>query len=165
MDELDPERVAYAAALGHPAALEVIEPAVLPTTQRKRVERGAKLLGRVGSVRWACDLADHALDHAWTDKSDTRPAEAIAAARVRAGCPRTDHTGTSAVWSAPCAALAARAPWAAARSALASAQSSSVYQPEEVRVVQVAAAAWEAVLSGAITWDEVLADLAERLLA
>ena len=102
--EVSRERVAYAAALGHPVALAVVEPSALPGTHRAQAERGCEILGHVGLVRWACDLEEAALAEHWRS-DDTRPAEAIAAARAWAECPCEEHqeaarAATRAAWAA-----------------------------------------------------------------
>jgi len=202
--EIDPMRVAYAAALGHPVALQVVEPAELPADPRSRVELGVGQLSYVAAVRWAADLAETAVVRA-THGDDLRPASAIAAARAWADCPCREHAITAgraleaatdamreasvasiAAWEAADtgteeeieeSVAAARAWWAeqtAARLAQTAARlaASSTGAPRDRRipglprtVAWLAEALDSANQSGALTWPEVFAGLANRLLA
>ena len=153
--DVSPERVALAAALGHAAALELSDPAALPGDPRKRAQAACEALGKVESVRWACDLADRALAHAWTDSSDPRPAKAVAAARAWADCPCEAHRAA--------AARGARATLEPAPAATAAAVATA-WAVWTVWEVWAAWAGRDAVRSGAVTWPEAHAMLAERLL-
>jgi hypothetical protein len=164
--EISPDRVAYAAALGHPAALLIAEPAELPAEPRERSARGARLLGHVETVRWACDLAERAVDHAWTT-FDPRPADAIAAARRWADCPCEEHRqDAEAAWTSAEAALPVwpeRMAVEVVLATMAAAEAAEAGVPTWAAWA-AAEAAENAVLSGAMTRPEVFHDLAERLL-
>jgi len=119
------ERVAYAAALGNTAALEVCEPIELPADSPgwafSWVRHGTRLLDPVEASQWAYGLAKRAFAASpWTDADQAMEA------------------AMGAMW--------AEESWARGKH------------------VWAAEAAFGAVESGAITWDEVLASLAERLL-
>lgn len=135
-NELDRRRVAYSASLGHEVALQVVEPAVLPAEHLERAEQAARLLGRVDAARWARALADLTVTHAWTEAAPNAPTAGMTAVVA--------EVESAARW----AEFAAR-------------PKSTMEEWE----VTVGAAATAAVLSGAITWPEVLADLAEMLIA
>ena len=175
-DAITHERVAYAATLGHETALQVVEPAKLPRGPRTRTQCGAVLLSPIEAVRWATDLAELAVDRAWTDASDTRPADAIAAARAWADCPCEEHVtrvrvAAHAAWSVnisrsarAAAEAAARAGFAAFATAVPAEATATKKKKKMAATTAVMWAADAAVKSGAITWDEVFASLAERLV-
>jgi len=164
--EIDRERVAYAAALGHPVALQVVEPAELPADPRERTEPGVRLLSHVEAVRWAADLAAVVV-RAATHGDDLRPANAIAAARAWADCPCEEHR-QAATQAATEAVELAEAAWAARDAAAAEAAAWTAAAATAVPAMREASAAWAsaaAVRSGVVNWHEVFADLANRLLA
>jgi len=120
-DEIDPKRVAYAAALGHPVALQVMEPAWLPDSQLQRVEKCLRLMDTLEITRFA---------------------EAVESGHL--GGP--DSVGSGYKWGT----------WRDRR------------RPRKVRLFASGAAttmAHQAVAAGKFTWDELLVDLADRLLA
>jgi len=163
-DAITHERVACAAMLGHESALQVAESVELAATPRLAAKRGAKLLGQVEAVRWAADVAEQAVERVWTNVSDRRPAEAIAAARAWMDCPCENHAKRAA---AAVYAATEDAEYATTRSGDTERSAASVASAASVPS-WAGTASWAvywAVCAGAITWDEALADLAERLLA
>jgi len=160
MDEISLERVACAAALGHEVALQVANPTDLPARPGPLAEHAARLLGPVEAGRWAADLAELAVAHAWIDATDTRPARAIAAGRAWVACPCQEHMAAADAAAAE-AEEAAWATWGPAREAALAA----AWAAEAEAGAGAAWAALAAVRSGVLTWAEVCASLAERLLA
>jgi len=169
--EISMERVAYAAALGHRIALQVVEPAKLLEDKRNQVEQGAALLGSVKATRWVCDLAECAIAHAWIDVSDHRPAEAIAAARAWADCPCEEHArmartarGGAEAAAISISSLLARGPKDVWEAAWAAAAAAATAIHKAAWMVETAWTVEKAIRAGAITWDDALDDLAERLM-
>jgi len=174
LGQIAPERVAYAAALSNPVALALIEPAELPADPRERSAYAARPLSHIEAVRWAADLAELAIKHAWDTNYDQRPAEAIAATRRWAGCPCEHHRAAVVMARASVMDLSSTS-WPS----LSVTSWAAVYATALTAVWAADAAAWAAVWatkgagwvaqaavrSGAITWDGIYIDLADRLVA
>jgi len=169
--EISVERVAYVAALGHRIALQVVEPAEISEDKRNQVEQGAALLGSVKATRWVCDLAECAVAHAWINVSDHRPAEAIAAARAWADCPCEAHErmartarGDAEAAAISISSLLTRGPKVVWEAAWAAAAAAATALHKAAWMVETSWTVEKAIRAGAITWDDALDDLAERLM-
>jgi hypothetical protein len=163
--EIAPERLAYAAALGHPTALQVAEPAELNAHWRTRCELGASLLRKVEAVRWGLDLAERAMTKAGEDATnDPRFAQGITAANAWVDCPCEEHR--IAAWEASLkvrlGAQSSKNPtvWVAEWAVKAAGTVDGTWA-----VMWATRAVNRAVESGVVTYPVVLEDLAERLLA